>query len=299
MLDVNILCWDSTKQIWCWYNKMQFITQYAFFFDESKPTIFIKQVGDDHFEPVLSLKHKNESMLNEVLTPIHQKYENTGIIIDSSIVANRSEKDSIIIEAQIKKTNQELKDAPHQPYPYRPPNRQWLMKNCKKFGLPFRNTVFKKTEFVDDVYGWLPDETISTMGDGHCGFSSVATLITGDPKNHGILRIIIARHILGNVNTNLLFFENAKELANADLQVDANKSTDRWMRSVHLAAAADLFSCNILVKRSRSHGWTCYNSSTFRRGLQQTTYVPELPSMLLNNVADCHFEPVLTLKRID
>uniref|UniRef100_A0AC34G820 Uncharacterized protein n=1 Tax=Panagrolaimus sp. ES5 TaxID=591445 RepID=A0AC34G820_9BILA len=93
MLDVNILCWNSTRQIWCWYNKMQFIYQSPFFFDESKPTIFMKQVGDDHFFP----------LSNELLTTSHQPEPKLFVInLDSSTAADKSEKDVSLLMTKFK-----------------------------------------------------------------------------------------------------------------------------------------------------------------------------------------------------
>uniref|UniRef100_A0A914YTI3 Uncharacterized protein n=1 Tax=Panagrolaimus superbus TaxID=310955 RepID=A0A914YTI3_9BILA len=219
-----------------------------------------------------------------------------------------STNDIIIYDGKVQKTPQELLNCPHQIITYKRPKELWLRNICEEFELPFSKTIFASDEPVDDIYYWCPDEVIKTESNGHCGFMSFSTILTGSPDHHGKIRTMIANHIIRSFDMvgGLIIFlfdknpwgKNALEYANEDLEVDPNIPTHHWMRSLHLAAAADLFQCNVLVKRSDAHGWNCYNTMTYVHGIEKMEYISTLPSILIDNHSGNHFEPIITLKRI-
>uniref|UniRef100_A0AC34GB64 OTU domain-containing protein n=1 Tax=Panagrolaimus sp. ES5 TaxID=591445 RepID=A0AC34GB64_9BILA len=203
MLDVNIICWVDAYKCWCWFSKSQFYNLDMHSFDEQKPTIFMRQVGVDHFVPVLELKclddHINQQMHVNQRQNDPLEASTKTITVDSS---NPSADESVIVEATVKKTNEELRNMKHPVFDYEPPTRQWLFQTCNIHGIPFDHNIFLKAQPVDDVYYWRPDpdSTISTEMNGHCGFFSLSIIHTGSPNHHGRIRLLIAKHILANLN---------------------------------------------------------------------------------------------------
>uniref|UniRef100_A0A914PST3 OTU domain-containing protein n=1 Tax=Panagrolaimus davidi TaxID=227884 RepID=A0A914PST3_9BILA len=161
------------------------------------------------------------------------------------------------------------------------------------------NFIFNEATYVEDLFFYYPDKKLYTKGDGHCGFYTLSLLLCGTPEYHYQLRNIIANHIIYSpINLEeFVWWEDARELAYKDLETDTTKYTNNWMRSIHLAAAADLFGCNILVKCQDRLGWECYNFTTFNYGRNNTIFQSELPCLLIDNSSGNHFEPVITVKK--
>uniref|UniRef100_A0AC34FTY6 Protein kinase domain-containing protein n=2 Tax=Panagrolaimus sp. ES5 TaxID=591445 RepID=A0AC34FTY6_9BILA len=188
---------------------------------------------------------------------------------------------------------------------YFPPDDLWLRSKCYLIGITFYENVSKFRPSIDDIQKYTiikPDDVVSVQGDGHCGYRSLSVLICGKQYYHNKIRRMLCSMITQNTDPNfeeMYIFRNAKAIAHGKLQVDSGIDCEErnWMDDADLAAAANLFECNIFVLNSLDQ-WQCYGKKTFENGIMDSfvNFDPKLPTLLLQNSGGNHFSPVVNVR---
>uniref|UniRef100_A0A914Z061 OTU domain-containing protein n=1 Tax=Panagrolaimus superbus TaxID=310955 RepID=A0A914Z061_9BILA len=188
---------------------------------------------------------------------------------------------------------------------YFPPEDAWLRSKCYLLGIIFHENVSKFRPSIDDIQKFTivkPDDVISVQGDGHCGYRSLSVIICGKQYYHNKIRRMICSLITQNNDPNfeeMYIFRNAKAIAYGKLQIDSAVDCEErmWMDDADLAAAANLFECNIFVLNSLDQ-WQCYGKKTFENGIMDScvNFDPKLPTLLLQNSGGNHFSPVVNVR---
>uniref|UniRef100_A0AC35ESU1 Protein kinase domain-containing protein n=1 Tax=Panagrolaimus sp. PS1159 TaxID=55785 RepID=A0AC35ESU1_9BILA len=188
---------------------------------------------------------------------------------------------------------------------YYPPTDSWLKNECASIGIKFFENISKFRPSIDDIQKFIvrkPDDVISVEGDGKCGYRALSVLISGKEDHHVYIKNIICRKITKNKDPNfekMGIFKDARRNAAFKLKFDSSDADDKrfWMDDSDIAAAANLFDCNIFVF-TRLKYWQCYGPKTYENGITENfgNFDSKLPTLLLDNAGGNHFSPVKNVR---
>uniref|UniRef100_A0A914PSQ9 Ubiquitin-like protease family profile domain-containing protein n=1 Tax=Panagrolaimus davidi TaxID=227884 RepID=A0A914PSQ9_9BILA len=116
---------------------------------------------------------------------------------------------------------------------------------------------------------------------------------------------MLCRKIAENTDPNfekMDIFKDARKNAVRKLKYVTSDANDErfWMDESDIAAAADLFYCNIFVF-TRLKNWQCYGPKTYENGITHNfgNFNSKLPTLLLENSSGNHFSPVKNVHFIE
>uniref|UniRef100_A0AC35ESL4 OTU domain-containing protein n=1 Tax=Panagrolaimus sp. PS1159 TaxID=55785 RepID=A0AC35ESL4_9BILA len=188
---------------------------------------------------------------------------------------------------------------------YFPPTDSWLINQCNLMGIQFYKNISKFRPPIDDIQKFTilkPTDVIHVEGDGKCGYRALSVLLCGNDCYHLCIKRMICKMIRDNMDPKfeeMYIFKDARQNAARKLMFDPETASDErfWMDDSDLAAAANLFDCNIFVFTLRKE-WQCFGPKTFENGIMDSfvNFDSNLPTLLLENSGGNHFSPVKNVR---
>uniref|UniRef100_A0AC35GBA1 OTU domain-containing protein n=1 Tax=Panagrolaimus sp. PS1159 TaxID=55785 RepID=A0AC35GBA1_9BILA len=156
------------------------------------------------------------------------------------------------------------------------------------YNLKFHSYFFPDFNYVHDITFVNYKYVTQLKGDGHCGFRTIAKILTGSESEHRKIRKIIMTEI--TKNPEMKWYKEAI----GKFYCDSTKFTadeNMWMWGIDLAAAAHVFGLNIYCKEKE--GWQLYNTTAYQmQSLAFAKHIKNIPTILKRNEKNVHYDAV-------